>query len=328
MADGGSKASPARRIAGLHEAAFVSPRRSHLPYTDAVFVALEEDGLVFDRASGMSGGPRAAVAWFGDAEEDEDRYALWTETRGWFLYGFPGPDAAPVRGPFDDLLPGPVEVVTWLRAAVTGRVPAGDAPPGRVTAGPRARCATDPDRWDEEAEAFEERLMAHHERPEDEGGFPLVPVPAPPRNIARAWDRRLRRRCLGCERADGSAPPRGWDRVAALHVGAVAFDADTVATGWCPTCAPSIRSRARHRGGDEALERFALSGAWLVASLRDKFLCPVCRDPWIGDPLALPPLTVGRIQELGLQVHPCPWCWKRNASRSRIAQAAAFRRTW
>ncbi len=65
-----------------------------------------------------------------------------------------------------------------------------------------------------------------------------------------------------------------------------------------------------------------------MLQLHDKMLCPACLEPWLVFPGLGLPMDVGALDELGIVLHPCPWCWKKDETAAREAQEFAFTHAW
>jgi hypothetical protein len=108
----------------------------------------------------------------------------------------------------------------------------------------------------------------------------------------------------------------------------------TAYTGWCTTCVSDLlhTREAQLEPLDKKLinahERGRFPGSLLLSLRNEKFVCTVCLTPWWLFPGASLPATYGRVDELGLSLHPRPWCWAADEHSARREHEHALTRLW
>lgn len=289
--------------------------RLHRHYTGQMVEELVDLGIspVDESTSEYGAAVRAAAIWL--TEEGPERVE-WHETDGWAIYDTPTAGAV-VRAPLD-IVADSRAVAEWIADVLDGRPRPG--PPAEVR--PAADAGPDV--------GFENQLATYLQAGEEKPT--LVQPPAQPRS-GMAWDGPLRLRCLTCAPA---ANRRQWTRQAAATTAAVAMSGRTATayTGWCTTCVPdTLHARwallqQLDRKLINAHERGRLTGSLLLSSIRDKIVCTVCFEPWWLFPGASLPSAHGRLERIGLNLHPCPWCWATDEEAARRDHERALSDLW
>ena len=312
-------------IAALHRAQFRPVKRGHLPYCHRVAeaIAAAGDAPIAGYANGRTSRWRSFVAWLGQGFGPIQ--LIWAETAGWAIAGLPALGERPWYAALDRIAE-PEAVATWISEATWGRAAGGLEPPTRRRAPTKLETATDEDL------KFEQRLAGFG------GGMApvmLEPVEPKPRQAAYGWtwDHHFRQHyCLTCTVITPDTPLQDWSREASALAERVAFTPhDEAVTGWCQFCIPVASPRREKRLNARLItwqETGQLPGALPASRKKDLRLCPCCLDPWIQIPTTTTPLTTGVWSEVGLWVHPCPWCWHTSEPEARQAQERALSHPW
>lgn len=289
-------------------------------YVSAVAEALEDSGVdIFDTSSTAVGAsPRARALWF--AEGSETR-AEWWETDGWSMWGtaFGEPVHAPLA-----ILAAPSSVASWIVDVLAGR-----RWPSPKAGSRMPTCVEWPGAT---GVAFERQLLSYGQDIEQEDLPRQVSSPPSPRS-GMAWNLPLRHRCLSCPTNEGG---RSWTRHSAAVPARVAMSGRTrtAYTGWCLSCHPDqlhMTQAARDQLDAKLIRAHELGrypGTLLLSGSVERYLCTVCMNPWWLFPGASLPLTHGVLEDIGLRLHPCPWCWEADEAGARAAQHQALSVPW